>query len=147
MKLQADLEKVFSENWDRNATNLQISGIETHELFLKYPNFSFIKAAIERCPLFISRIEYARRFLYHLNSVIPECNSILSYIFYFESLYSHVKNSFNVEEVVKSEKRMEDLLKKYQKNYYLYIMYTEHVILKGNSFILRNFIKHNRWEN
>jgi len=129
-KLQRDLEKAFNDTLDINNETFQISGIETHELFLKYPQSSYIASAIENSRLFVSRLEYARRLLYHLNNLVPDCNNILSYIVYLESLYSQISGSFEIEEIKKSEKRIEDLLKKYQKNYYLYIMYTEHVLLK-----------------
>ncbi len=135
-KLQRDLEKAFNDTLDINNETFQICGIETHELFLKYPHSSYIAAAIEKSPLFVSRLEYARRMLYHLNNLVPDCNNILSYILYIESLYSQISGAFSLEEIKKSEKRIEDLLKKYQKNYYLYIMYTEHVLLKRKWEIL-----------
>lgn len=144
--MQSDFEKVSSGSFDASKGEFQISGVETHELFLRYPNISFIAAAVEKNPLYISRIEYARRLLYHLNNMVPECDNILGYIFYIESLYSQMSGAFSVEEITKSEKRIEDLLKKYQKNFYLYIMYTEHVTLKSKLSLLFSILTCLRWK-
>ena len=131
--LQSGLEKVFLETNTENQKGYQLTGVETHELFLRYPRIASMASVTQKQPLYISRIEYARRLLYHLNKIVPDCNNILSYIFYIESLYLELSQTFNTDEVTKSGKRIENLLKGYQKNYYLYIMYTEHVVRRSNN--------------
>jgi hypothetical protein len=133
-KLQNDLQEIFAENLDVSKGEFQISGIETNELYLKYPNPSYILAAVKKYPLYLSRLEYARRLLYHLNNVVPDVDNILGYILYIESLYSQISQVYKTEEIAGSEKRIEEMLKKYQKNYFLYIMYTEHAFLKSNKY-------------
>lgn len=129
--LQSGLEEAFLENGNQNKKDYQITGIETHDLFLRFPNITSLAAVAKKQPLYVSRIEYVRRLLYHFNKIVPDCDNVLSYIVYIESLYSELSQTFKEDEVVKSEKRMAALLKKYQKNYSLYIMYAEHVFKKS----------------
>jgi len=130
-KLQGDLDLIFNQKYQAGRNSFQLGGVDINDLFLKYPRMSFILELIDRNPLYLSRLEYARRLLGHLNNKIPENNQILNYLFYIECIYTRLGEPYTTGEIKDSKKRIKNMLKANDKNIFLWIMYAEHTYLKG----------------